>query len=50
MKFPAFEPIDLKNNVDAFSVVELYLSQISPDLNQPRKSFHEVALQELAFN
>jgi len=48
MKFPAFEPIDLKNNVDAFSVEELYLSKITPDKNQPRKNFHEIALEELA--
>lgn len=48
MKFPAFEPIDLKNNVDAFSVEEIYLSKILPDPNQPRKKFHEVALDELA--
>ena len=48
MKFSAFEPIDLKNNVDTFSVEEIYLSKITPDLNQPRKIFHEVALEELA--
>lgn len=48
MKFPAFEPIDLKNNVDTFSVVELFLTQVSPDPNQPRKNFHEGALEELA--
>lgn len=48
MKFPAFEPIDLKYNVDAFSVEEIYLSKITPDKNQPRKKFHETALEELA--
>ena len=48
MKFPAFEPIDLKNNVDAFSVIELRLTQVIPDPNQPRKNFHEVLLGELA--
>ncbi len=48
MKFPAFEPIDLKNNVAAFSVEEIYLSKISPDPNQPRKNFDEIALEELA--
>ena len=48
MKFPAFEPIDLKNNIDAFSLVELDISQVSADLNQPRKHFQEVALSELA--
>ncbi len=48
MKFPAFEPIDLKSNVGAFSVEEINLLKISPDKNQPRKSFDEVALEELA--
>lgn len=48
MKFPAFEPINLKNHIDAFSVEELYLSKISPDPNQPRKNFDEVSLEELA--
>ena len=47
MKFPAFEPIDLKNNVDAFSIVQLHLSQISPDPSQPRKNFNESAFEEL---
>ncbi len=48
MKFPAFEPIDLKNNVDAVSVEEIYLSQIHPNPNQPRKNFETTALEELA--
>jgi len=48
MKFPAFEPIDMRNNVDTFSVEEIYLSKITPDPNQPRKFFHEDALEELA--
>ena len=50
MKFPAFEPIDLKNNIDAFSVVELCLTQIFPNSNQPRKIFQESALEELALS
>lgn len=50
MKFPAFEPIDLKNNVDAISVEEMYLSHIFPNSNQPRKNFDESALQELALS
>ena len=48
MKFPAFEPIDLKNKNDALSVDLLTISQISPDLNQPRKNFHNDTLDELA--
>lgn len=48
MKFPAFTPIDLKNNEGAFSVVELPLTQIIPDPNQPRKHFQESALEGLA--
>lgn len=48
MKFPAFEPIDLKNNVDTFCVKEIFLSKISPDPNQPRKNFDGIALEELA--
>lgn len=50
MKFPAFEPIDLKKNIDAFSVEEIYLSKITPDPNQPRKNFDEIALEELALS
>ena len=50
MKFPAFEPIDLKYNVDAVSLEELYVSQIFPNPNQPRKNFKESALQELALS
>jgi ParB family chromosome partitioning protein len=48
MKFPAFEPIDLKNKPQSFEAVDLYLSQIEPDKNQPRKNFDEIALEELA--
>lgn len=48
MKFPAFEPINLKNKIDAFSVEEIFLTKISPDPNQPRKNFDEIALEELA--
>ncbi|MEO7048023.1 MAG: ParB/RepB/Spo0J family partition protein, partial [Ferruginibacter sp.] len=48
MKFPAFEPIDLKNKPQSFEAVDLYLSQIEPDKNQPRKNFDENALEELA--
>jgi len=48
MKFPAFEPIDLKNSIDSFSIEELYLTKISPDPNQPRKKFDEITLEELA--
>jgi len=48
MKFPAFEPIDLKNTPQSFEAVDLFLSQIEPDKNQPRKSFDESLLEELA--
>ncbi len=50
MKFPAFEPIDLKNSPPSFEAVDLYLSQIEPDKNQPRKSFDESQLEELALS
>lgn len=48
MKFAAFEPIDLKNSPQG--VIELFLSQIVPDKNQPRKNFTENSLEELALS
>jgi len=48
MKFPAFEPINLKNIPQSFEAVDLYLSQIEPDKNQSRKNFNENTLEELA--
>ena len=48
MKFPPFEPINLKNNTQSFEAVDLYLTQIEPDKNQPRKFFGENSLEELA--
>jgi ParB family chromosome partitioning protein len=48
MKFPAFEPIDLSNNPQSFEAIDLYLSQIEADSNQPRKIFSEDTLEELA--
>lgn len=48
MKFPAFDPIDLKNNIATFETVDLYLSLVVPDENQPRKNFDECSLDELA--
>jgi len=48
MKFPAFEPIELKNNIGDFEIVELTLSSIVPDENQPRKFFDQNALNDLA--
>lgn len=45
MKFPAFEPIDLKNK---FGLSDIPLDQIFPDPNQPRKYFLESALLELS--
>ncbi len=48
MKFPAFEPIDLKNDALSFKISELSLLQIIPDKNQPRKIFNEESLEDLA--
>lgn len=48
MRFPAFEPIDLSNNTQSFEAIDLYLSQIEADSNQPRKIFIEDTLEELA--
>lgn len=50
MKFPAFEPIDLKSNPYVFETVELELSRIVPDVNQPRKNFDTSSLEELALS
>lgn len=46
MKFPAFEPIELKN--DLFKIIELPTSKIIADINQPRKNFNEESLNDLA--
>lgn len=48
MKFPAFEPIDLKNDVNVSSVIQIPLSQVFPNANQPRNNFQENSLNELA--
>lgn len=48
MKFPAFEPIELKNDIESFKVAELQISQIIPDKQQPRKNFSAESLEELA--
>lgn len=50
MKFPAFEPIELKNEIADFAGVELLLSQIVPDEHQHRRVFDEKALKELALS
>jgi len=50
MRFPAFDPIDLKNSERSDSMVELYLSQIEPNQNQPRKNFDVGSLEELALS
>lgn len=47
LKFPAFEPIKLKNE-DILEVSELLISKIIPDENQPRRNFDSEALNELA--
>ena len=48
MKFPAFEPIDFSNDAQSFEAIDLCLSKIEPDKNQPRKIFTEETLEELA--
>ena len=48
MKFPAFEPIDLSNDSKSFEAIDLCISKIEPDNNQPRKIFTEDTLEELA--
>lgn len=45
MKFPAFEPIDLKNK---FGLSDIPLDQVFADPNQPRKNFSQDALLELS--
>src|SRR3990167_2004926 len=45
MKFPAFDPIDLKNK---FELCDLSLDRVFPDPNQPRKNFTEESLVELS--
>ncbi|MCE3238271.1 MAG: parB [Gammaproteobacteria bacterium] len=48
MKFPAFEPINLKNTIQSFEAIDLFLSQVEPDKNQARKNFDVILLEELA--
>ena len=48
MKFPAFEPINLKNNIDVVSVEEIYLSKIHPNMNQSIKNFEETEFEMFA--
>jgi ParB family chromosome partitioning protein len=48
MKFPAFESINLRNNPEDPVLRELDIFQIYPNLDQPRKNFNEVSLEELA--
>ncbi len=50
MKFPAFEPIDLKNVPQSFDAIDLPLSKIEPNENQPIKIFNEDTLNELALS
>lgn len=50
MKFPAFEPIDLKDGINSFEVIDLALSKIIPNEYQPRKNFDETSLEELAIS
>ena len=48
MKFPAFEPINLKNDIQSLEAIDLCLSKIYPDQNQARKFFSDASLEELA--
>ncbi|KTD71787.1 chromosome partitioning protein ParB [Legionella steelei] len=48
MKFPAFEPINLKNDIQSLEAIDLRLSKIYPDKNQARKFFSDISLEELA--
>jgi ParB family chromosome partitioning protein len=50
MKFPAFEPINLKNNSQTLNAVYLSLEQIKPNENQPRKNFDNNSLEELTLS
>ena len=48
IKFPAFAPINLKEDVLPSQVTTLFHWQIIPNDNQPRKNFETTALEELA--
>lgn len=50
MKFKAFEPINLKEVDEKLKVVDLPLSKIVPNHNQPRKHFDKESLEELALS
>jgi len=47
MKFPAFEPIELKNHDEIFNVL---VSEIEPDENRLRTNINHVSLNELALS
>jgi len=48
MKFPAFEPIVLKNQHEESIVTNIPLDKVIPDPNQPRKKFDKESLSLLA--
>ena len=48
MKFPAFTPINLKEDNSPSQLTTLFHWQIVPNENQPRKNFEEKALEELS--
>ena len=48
MKFPAFEPINLQNDIQSMEAIDLHLSKIDSDKNQARKFFCDASLEELA--
>jgi ParB family chromosome partitioning protein len=50
MRFPAFEPIDLKNTLQSMDVVDLPISKIIPDGDQPRKIFSDSSIEDMALS
>lgn len=48
MNFPAFPPIDLRNNIGSIEVVILKIKEIYPDPNQPRKNFDKGSIDSLS--
>ena len=48
MKFPAFEPIEITNGEQYLDVIDIPVSKIISDSNQPRKRFDDSKITELA--
>lgn len=49
MKFPAFDPIELKNDIEV-GITNLSLMKIVPNKEQPRKNFDNISLEELSLS